>query len=126
MMDKMIKQLKRLKSFFINPHLIICYIIAWIITNGWAYICLGAGTYYKIKWLVAVAGTYLAILWSPFCFELIVTLLITMWLLKIFFPNDTKTLRRIKIISRCYRMKVNRKKREKREKKMKSDNKSEC
>ncbi len=89
----------KIKSFFVtaaqfifNPHFLICFGLAWLITNGWSYIMLGIGTYLKIGWMIAVSSAYLAFLWLPISPEKIVTLAISMWLLKIFFPNDKKTL----------------------------------
>jgi len=59
---------------------------------------------------------YLAILWSPFCFELIATLIITIALMKRLFPRDKETLKRIQVYYRYYRLKVRASKRERREK----------
>lgn len=105
-----------LRKFLLNPHLVICYCIAWMITNGWAYVGIGVGSYYNIHWLTSISVAYLAILWSPFCFELIITLIITMALMKFFFPNDKETLRTIRVYSRYYKMKVKAIKRQRREK----------
>ena len=117
MKENVRKKLKSLAEFFLNPKLVLCYTLAWIITNGWAYICLGAGAYYEIGWLSAIAAAYLAILWSPFCFELIVTLAITIFLLKRIFPKDKRTLRKILVYNRWYRLKIRKIKREQQEKK---------
>ncbi|MCQ2454661.1 MAG: hypothetical protein MJ090_00735 [Clostridia bacterium] len=84
--------LKKSAEFIFNPRLVFCFFIAWMITNGWAYIAMGLGTYYKINWLVAVSGAYLSFLWFPFTPEKIVTIIIAIWLLKAVFPNDKKTL----------------------------------
>ena len=59
MKKKIAKALNNAKNFILNPHLVICFLIAWIITNGWAYVALGVGTYYEYKWLAAIAATYL-------------------------------------------------------------------
>ena len=67
MKKKLLKLLKTLKNFFVNPHLVICFAIAWIITNGWAYASLVLGTRFGIKWLTVVAGAYIAVLYSPLC-----------------------------------------------------------
>ena len=108
MSKKTKKFLGRLKSLILNPHLVVCYCIAWMITNGWAYAALVSANRLEIKWLASIAAAYLAILWSPFCFELIFTLIITMGLLRLLFPKDKGTLRFLKVYSRCYKMKVNR------------------
>ena len=53
---------------------------------------LGIGIYFNIAWMQAVAGAYLAILWVPFTVEKIVTTIIAIFLLKLFFPKDEYTL----------------------------------
>lgn len=86
------RKLKRLLRLFANPRLLLCFGLAWIITNGWAYVMLGAGMLLHIGWMEAVAGAYLAFLWLPFTAEKIVTVAITIFLLRILFPKDEKTL----------------------------------
>ncbi|MGN0477594.1 MAG: hypothetical protein ACI4HM_09705 [Ruminococcus sp.] len=90
------KKLKTILFFITNPKLLLCLAIAWLITNGWAYILLGIGTFLKIKWMVAIASGYLAFLWLPVSPEKILTVIIAMVLLRLFFPNDAKTLAVIK------------------------------
>lgn len=85
-------KLKKVLEFVANPRLLLCFGLAWMITNGWSYILLGLGTYYEIGWMAAVAGTYLTILWFPFSPEKIITFGISIILLKWLFPNDRKTL----------------------------------
>lgn len=91
--------MKKIKSFIIktlgfllNPHFLLCFGIAWLITNGWSYIMLGIGTYYEIGWMIAVSSAYLAFLWLPISPEKIVTVTISIFLLKKLFPKDEKTL----------------------------------
>lgn len=79
-------------DFFANPRLLLCFCIAWIITNGWAYIMLGAGILLNITWMKGVAGAYIAFLWLPITAEKIVTVAITIFLLRKIFPEDKKTL----------------------------------
>lgn len=83
---------KKWVMFAINPKLLICFGIAWFITNGWSYLALGLGVYFDIDWLTALAGAYLGILWIPFTPEKILTLIISFALLKLLFPRDEKTL----------------------------------
>ena len=87
------KKLMKVLHFFANPRLLLCLGIGWIITNGWSYILLAAGTFFKIKWMIAVAGAYMTFLWFPFTPEKLATVIIAMFLLKRLFPNDTKTLK---------------------------------
>ncbi len=84
--------IKKIVLFIANPRLILCFGIAWMITNGWAYVLTGLGALFKISWMMAVGGAYLAALWVPFTPEKILTIIISIWLLKILFPKDTKTL----------------------------------
>ena len=88
----------KLAQFIFNPRFLLCFGIAWFITNGWSYIMLGAGTYLGIGWMITVSGAYLAFLWIPFTPEKIITVTIAMFLLKLLFPNDEKTLGQLKII----------------------------
>ena len=86
------RKIKTVLQLILNPRLLLCFGIAWIITNGWAYILLGAGTLCEIGWMIAVGSGYLAFLWLPISPEKILTLAISIALLKLIFPNDTKTL----------------------------------
>ena len=72
--------------------MLLCFGLAWIITNGWSYIMLGVGTYLDIGWMIAISGAYLAFLWLPITPEKIVTIAIAIVILRILFPNDQKTL----------------------------------
>ena len=81
-----------LLTFIFNPRLLLCFGIGWMITNGWAYIMLGLGTYLQSAWMVSISGFYLSILWFPFTPEKLITLAIAIWLMMRLFPNDKKTL----------------------------------
>ena len=61
-----------------------------MITNGWAYIALGLGLYFDIKWLAAIAGSYTAILYLPFTLEKLITIPIAIFICKILFPKQKK------------------------------------
>lgn len=89
-------RLKKIVQFIANPHLLLCFGLAWVITNGWAYVLLGTGALLKISWMTAVAGGYMAFLWLPLTPEKIVTVAIALFLLKKLFPNDKKTLQTLK------------------------------
>lgn len=80
------------RDFVLNPRLLLCLGLAWIITNGWSYIMLGLGLLFGVGWMTAVAGAYLAFLWLPMTPEKVVTVIIAMALLRWLFPRDTKTL----------------------------------
>lgn len=97
-------------QFIINPRFLLCFGIAWLITNGWSYILLGIGTFYDIGWMTAIAGAYLTFLWLPVSPEKIVTVLIAMGLLRLIFPNDQKTLGVLKGLYEKYKIKSQKKK----------------
>ena len=78
--------------FLLNPRLFLCFGIAWMITNGWGYVAVMLGIFLDLRWLQVLGGAYLGLLWLPFTPEKIVTLLITIFLLKRMFPKDEKTL----------------------------------
>ncbi len=88
-----IKQwLKKAIQFLLNPRLLLCVGLAWMITNGWSYVMLAVGTWLDISWMIAVAGGYLTILWLPVSPEKIITFAIAIALLRALFPKDEKTL----------------------------------
>ena len=90
--EKLKQNLKKAVQFIANPRLILCFMIGWMITNGWSYILFGLGTYLGIEWMIAVGGAYMALLWLPFTPEKIITCAIAIALLRWLFPNDTKPL----------------------------------
>ena len=81
----------KILQFILNPRLLLCFGIAWMITNGWSYVMLAAGTWLGVPWMIAVATAYLTILWLPSP-EKIVTCAIAIVLLRILFPHDKYTL----------------------------------
>ena len=94
--------------------------MAWMITNGWSYVLFALGTFLDIGWMVAVGGAYLAFLWLPVSPEKIVTIAISMGLLRWLFPNDEKTLGILKKLHAD----VMGKRKEKKEKKKKKEQES--
>lgn len=91
-LEKMKQKIMKFIQFIANPKLLLCFGIAWMITNGWSYIMLGLGTYLGIEWMIGVAGAYLTFLWLPISPEKIVTVAIAIVLLRFLFPNDQRTL----------------------------------
>ena len=53
---------------------------------------LGAGTFFNIGWMVAVAGGYLAFLWLPISPEKVVTVAIALFLVRKLFPKHNQEL----------------------------------
>ena len=92
MKEKIANFIKKAILFIANPRLLLCFGIAWMITNGWSYVFIGVGTFFNIPWMAAVGGAYLTFLWFPFTPEKIITIAIAIALLRVLFPNDEKTL----------------------------------
>lgn len=86
------ENVKKILQFIANPRLLLCFGLAWMVTNGWSYILLALGTWLGIGWMIAVSAAYLTFLWLPISPEKIVTVAIAMALLRFLFPNDRKTL----------------------------------
>lgn len=100
---------QKCKAFLIaltNPRFLLCFGIAWMITNGWAYVFLGVGAFYEINWMLAIGGAYLAFLWMPFTPEKIITIPIALFFLRWLFPKDEKTLLLIRRIGTDAKKKV--------------------
>ncbi len=92
MWQKIKHGVRRVLSFFLNPRLLLCFGIAWMITNGWCYLFLFFGARYGIAWMLAAGGAWAAFLWFPFTPEKIVTVAIAIFLLRLLFPRDQATL----------------------------------
>lgn len=90
--EKVKNIIKTVIQFILNPRLLLCLGLGWIITNGWSYVFFVVGTYFGIGWMAAVGGGYMAFLWFPFTPEKLVTIIIAIALLRLLFPNDQKTL----------------------------------
>jgi len=101
---KIRKILRETVSFILNPRLLLCFGLGWIITNGWSYAMFVIGSWLKIEWMIAVSGAYLAFLWLPISPEKIVTVAIAIFLLRILFPNDTKTLGKLRALRDKFRL----------------------
>ena len=91
-LQKLKEWTKKILQFLLNPRFLLCFGLAWMITNGWCYVFVGVGTIYEIGWMFAVGTAYLAFLWLPFTPEKIVTVFISIAFLKWLFPTDEKTL----------------------------------
>lgn len=105
------RTVKKIIQLILNPRFLLCFGLAWMITNGWSYILLGLGVWLNIGWMTAVATAYLAILWIPITPEKIITIALSLIFLRAFFPQDEKTLGTLKEM----REKIKRKKKEKKE-----------
>lgn len=86
------RKVKSWLRFLLNPRLLLCLFIAWMITNGWSYVFFALGMLLKIHWMSVVGGAYMSLLWLPFTPEKILTVLIAIGLLRLIFPHDRQTL----------------------------------
>ena len=84
--------IKTLIGFILNPRFLLCFGIAWMITNGWAYVLLSLGILCNVIWMQAVGAAYLGLMWLPMTPEKIITVGISIFLLRLLFPRDKKTL----------------------------------
>ena len=114
-------KIKKFFQFFLNPKLLLCLGIAWFITNGWSYVMFGIGSYYNIPWMIAVSGAYLTFLWLPISPEKIVTVAIAIFLLRLLFPGDKKTLAVLYEMREKIKETIKQKKEKKSKKKAKKD-----
>ena len=95
---------RRWARFLLNPRLLLCLVIAWMITNGWSYVMFGLGMLMKIHWMRVVGGAYMSFLWLPYTPEKLVTVVLAIGLMRLLYPRDRRTLgvlrRKLKQISR--------------------------
>ena len=104
MKEKLKHWLKEAAQFLLNPHLLICLGIGWMITNGWSYFLFALGTWMNIPWMIAVSGTYIAFLWFPCTPEKVITVIIAMVLLRRLYPDDEKTLKKLRELRARYKL----------------------
>ena len=81
-----------------DPKLFVSFLLAWMITNGWAYIFIGLGAYLNIKWMSAVGTGYVAILWLPCTPEKLITVPISVFIYKLFTRKNKRNEDNKKII----------------------------
>ena len=112
-----IRKLKSIIQCIANPRLLLCFGIGWMITNGWAYLLLAVGSYFETLWILAIAGAYLTFIWFPFTLEKLVTFAIAIILMQHWFPQDEKTLGVLKSLRQKTVDLIQRKKKEKTERK---------
>ena len=83
----------RLKNYlrpFLSWKFLLCFFLAWFITNGWSYVFVIIGTVCHIEWMFDIGVGWQALLWLPFTPEKLVTIPIAVWFnFKLF--KDAKT-----------------------------------
>lgn len=88
--DRIKKLLYDIYKFVIDWRMAISFVIAWMITNGWAYIFIGVGTFLEMKWMSAIGAGYVAILWLPCTPEKLITIPLSVFIKKLLFRKHTK------------------------------------
>ncbi len=83
---------KKWLMVILNPKLLLCLFIAWMITNGWSYVFTALGTALGITWMTVAGTAYMGLLWVPFTPEKILTVIIAIFLMRLLFPRDKKTI----------------------------------
>ena len=89
---RILQTLKKWLLVILNPKLFLCLFIAWMITNGWSYVFTVLGTALDIAWMTVAGTAYMSLLWVPFTPEKIITVIIALFLMRLMFPNDKKTI----------------------------------
>ncbi len=103
--QKIKAKIVKILQFLLNPRFLLCFGLAWLITNGWSYVLFTIGTFFKIEWMMWVSGAYLAFLWLPLSPEKLVTVAIAVFLLNRLFPEDEKTLAVLKNMRKSLKVK---------------------
>lgn len=86
---------RRLKNYlrpFLSLKFLLCFFLAWQVTNGWSYAFIIIGLTCDIPWMFNVGTGWQAFLWMPFTPEKLVTIPLAMWFNKLIF-RDEKTKR---------------------------------
>ena len=50
------QRVKVIVRLLLNRRFLLCFGIAWMITNGWSYLLLGLGLWTDTAWMLAVSG----------------------------------------------------------------------
>ncbi len=115
MKTRIYRTFKKWLMVILNPKLLLCLFIAWMITNGWSYVFTALGTAFDITWMTVAGSVYMGLLWVPFTPEKLLTVIIALFLMRLLFPRDKKTIavlrEELKKLKKAYR-----KSREKRQK----------
>ncbi len=69
-----------------------CLALAWLITNGWAYVFIVVGPALGIKWMTIAGSTWAAILWMPFTPEKpLLTIPLSLLFYRVFYREKFKS-----------------------------------
>ena len=78
---------------FLKPTLFVSFLIAWFLTNGWAYLLATIGT----GWVRGLAITYISILWLPFTPEKLITIPLAFYIQKTLFITLPRKLKLVRV-----------------------------
>lgn len=87
------KKLRVWRKLIFNWRFLVCFGLAWLITNGWSYLLFGLGLLLDSAWMTGVGGAYMAFLWLPVSPEKIATLAICLFLVRVLFPKHNRRIR---------------------------------
>jgi hypothetical protein len=82
------KKLKIKIKPYLKPTMFISFAIAWMITNGWAYLMLAFGIRLNITWMITVSSVYLGVLWLPITPEKLITIPLSIFIQKLLFNKE--------------------------------------
>jgi hypothetical protein len=74
--------MRRIKNYlrpFLSWKFLLCFFLAWFVTNGWSYAFIIIGSACHIGWMRDVGIGWQAFLWLPFTPEKMVTIPLAMW-----------------------------------------------
>ena len=92
--EKIKTKVKLWLKLIFNWRFLICFGLAWLITNGWSYVFIVIGSALDITWMWVTGSTYLAFLWLPIAPEKIITVAIALFLVKVLFKNHSEELKK--------------------------------
>ena len=90
--------IEKVFKLMLNWRFLLCFGIAWMITNGWAYIFIALGPMLNISWMTIVGISYVSFLWMPFTPEKLITIPLAIFFVKWLFPKDEKTKKELESI----------------------------
>ena len=91
-------------KFLLDWRTAISFFLAWMITNGWAYIFIALGTRYNISWMLITGTSYVTFLWLPCTPEKLLTVPIALTIKKFIFKRRVKMeTTNIKIVEQTFK-----------------------
>lgn len=94
-MSKIKNVINKVYKFLTDWRMAVSFLIAWMITNGWAYLFILFGSLFKIKWMFGIGTGYVALLWLPCTPEKLITIPLSVFIKKILFKKEKEDGRHI-------------------------------